>query len=345
MRPGVKKNARPTIYDLSTMMGLSPGTISRAFNANQANRINPETRERILRKAREIGYYPNAGARAIIRGKTNRWGLLLPHLYNPRFVELVDHLDLEARKRSTILLLGLARADIETEESLVTQWASGEVDGIIADASVDSHVFDSLRKRNFPIVYLFGRKSPHFDMVDVGGGDNFEILMEQMVAAGHRRIGYAGIDVPDCRIMPCHVAYRKVLKAHGIPLDESLIHFAECDYAAGEEAWNRWRDLPLRPTAVMCFNDLVACNLIDRVRREGLRIPEDLSVAGSDDVIAAAAYGLTTVRADPAEIAQEVFTLLEGRHEKRGLVRHVKSMIVDRGSIGTVARAGGRRRR
>jgi DNA-binding LacI/PurR family transcriptional regulator len=333
----VKKNARPTIYDLSLLMGVSPGTISRAFNANRNNRINPATRERILRKAREIGYFPNEGARAIIRGKTNRWGLLLPNLFNPRYVELTNHLDLEARKRSTILLLGLAREDIETEEHLVTQWASGEVDGIIADASVHSQVFESLRKRAFPLVYLFGRKSPDFDVVGVDMADNFELLMERMIAAGHRRIGYIGVAFPDRRIMPCYRGYSKILGVHSLPLDESLIHFGKHDYTAGEEAWLRWRNLAHRPTAVLCFNDLIACNLIDKVRREGLQVPDDLSVTGCDDVGAAATYGLTTIRADPAEIAREVFVLLEGRHETPGLVRDVKSTIVDRGSIGPVS--------
>lgn len=332
------KTPRPTIYSLAKLLDVSPGTISRAFNTNPKNRINPETRERVLRKAKEIGYYPNTGARAITLGRTNRWGLLLPHLYNPRFVELMDHLELEAHKRSTVLFLGLGRYEKTVEEKIVAHWASGEVDGIIVDASTHPKVFEPLRKRGFPVVFLFGRPSLKFDVVDIETKKSFLTLMERMIGAGHRRIGFVGTNFPQCREHPSYRAYSEALKSRSLRMDESLVVHGDHDYTVGSEAWARWRNLPNRPTAVLCFNDVIACNLIENAKSDGVRVPEDISVAGCDDIAAAASYRLTTIRTDPAQIAGAVFALLESPSQRRGEARVLNSVIVERGSIGDVPR-------
>lgn len=315
-------------------MGVSRGTISRAFNDNPNHRINSRTKERVLRKAKEIGYFPNIGARAMLSGRSARWGLLLPNLQNPRQVELLDHLELEAQKRSTMLYLGLGRNNQAIEERIITNWSSGEVDGIIANSSTNAAVFEPLRKRGFPVVFLYWRPSPKFHVVDVETMNNYMALMERMFAAGHRRIGYAGVDFPRARMNPSFLAYSRVLRSHSLDVDESLVMLGTRDYTAGAEAWNRWRKHSQRPSAILCFNDIVACNLIESAKADGIRVPEDLSITGGDDIAEAANYHLTTIRIDPAQMAGNVFELLEKDGGQRGESRIVGSVIVDRGSIG-----------
>jgi LacI family transcriptional regulator len=317
---------------------VSTGTISRAFNTSPGNRINAVTRDRILKKAREIGYAPHSGARAMIHGRARRWGLLLPHLYNPRYAELMDHLDREARQRSTVLLLGLSRFDPQLEADLLLHWASGEADGIITDCGASHTVYEVLRKRRYPVVFLFGRPSPQFNLVDVDTMRSFRDLPEKMIAAGHRRLGFIGQYFTDCRLHPSFLGYAGALEARGWALNEEHIHFAAHDYVAAAEAWQRWRTSKTRPTAVLCFNDVIACNLIQNARNDGLDVPRDLSVTGSDDIPAAADYHLTTIRTDPAQIAREVFALLERKPSSKAEVRMIQSRVVQRESIGPVNR-------
>jgi DNA-binding LacI/PurR family transcriptional regulator len=334
------KRQRPTIFDLERITGFSTGTISRAFN--QSNRINAATRELILQKAREIGYAPHSGARSLIQGRTRRWGLLLPNLLNPRYAEMMDQLDLEARRRGTTLVLGLSRYDAEKEAELAFHWGSGETDGIISDACVD--VFDQLRNRKFPIVFLFGRPSENFDMVGIGTEKSCAELMERCIKLGHRDIGFASPDYLHCRLHTSYLTYIKLMKEHGLHTDESLQFFGTHDYSVGQEAWAYWRNRPKRPTAVICFNDAVACGLIQSAQNDGCRVPEDLSVIGADDIPAASFFGLTTIRTDPAEIAKAAFSLLTRPHSRKGESVIVPSSVVDRNSIAAPAKRPGKRR-
>jgi LacI family transcriptional regulator len=328
------KHVRPTIFDLERITGFSTGTISRAFN--QSTKINAGTRELILKKAAEIGYAPHSGARAMIQGRTRRWGLLLPDLNNPRYAEIMDHLDIEARRRSTLLLLGLSRYDAKVEAELALHWASGEVDGIISDSCVDLTVFEQLRRRRFPIVFLFGRPSEKFDMVGFDASESIMQLGKKIIDLGHRRIGYVSPDFPELHFHGFVRVYQSLLAAHGIPYDEELVYFGKDRDTVGADAWSYWSKLENRPTAVLCFNDFTACNLIQRARADGIRIPEDLSVVGSDDIPVAAYYNLTTIRTNPADIAREVFALLERPHTRTGEQSQTTTAIVERGSIGPV---------
>lgn len=330
------KKTRPTIYDLEKLTGFSTGSISRAFN--ESSTIKSSTRELILQKAKEIGYLPHAAARAITQGRTRRWGLLLPHLKNPRYAEIMDNLDSEARKRSTMLLLGLSRFDAAIESELALHWASGETDGIIADSCLDGAVFEQLREREFPLVFLFGRPSTRYNMVQSTVGSCCRRLLEQFVALGHRRIAYLGQEGPTCRIHDSFTTYQEVLTAHGLPQDEDLIVFGSHDYTVGMEAWSRWRTSPRRPTAVICYNDIIACKFIEHIQAGGLKIPRDISVIGSDDIPDAALANLTTTRIDPAEFARAAFAFLDKGFTKTGTVHRVEATLVERGSVGPVPR-------
>lgn len=324
------KVSRPTILDLEKATGYSTGTISRAFN--QSSEISTRTRALILRKADEIGYVPHSGARSARGGRTGRWGLLLPHLRNPRYSEIMDQLDLEANRRSTLLLLGLSRYDAAIETRLALHWASGETDGIIADSCIDATVFKKLWERRFPLVFLFGRPSVQFNMVKTSVRASQEMLVNRLVALGHRRIGYVGHEADHCRTNESFLTYHAVLQQHGLPLQDDLLFFGEHSYTAGREAWEHWRGKS-RPTAVVCRHDDIACQLVTAAQADGFRVPDDLSIVGSDDIPEAKLCNLTTMRLDPAVLARQAVELLGGDQEKFGHVRVVEATVVERGSV------------
>jgi LacI family transcriptional regulator len=338
----LKSHRRPTIFDLVDYIGMSRGTISRAFN-NQAG-ISIKTREMVLKAAAEIGYTPHNGARLLKLRRTRRWGLLLPYLHNPHYPELVEALSHEARKRRTTLLLGLSNYETAHEAEIIKQWVSGETDGIILDQGhypANAKLFQQLAERGVPVLFLHGQHGqaiPDFDFVCYDLHDNFLILLNHLDALGHEKIGYVGQNFPFCRNTVRFRAYLEFHQIKGREIDERYIYFGGEDAAqCGNNAWRAWQNAPDRPTAVACFDDIIACGLIHAVRSTGGDVPEDLSVAGVDDIAEAVRLGLTTIRTDRVQTANEILDLLEKRLESPARPPETKlipSALVVRGSIG-----------
>ncbi len=334
----MKKHKRPTIFDLVDYTGISRGTISRAFN-NQPG-INAQTRETILRAAREIGYMPHNGARMMKLGRTRRWGLLLPHLHNAYYAELVDGLNYETRARGVTLLLGLSNHDKQREADLIGQWTAGETDGLILDQGhyhANPKMFEQLKARGTAMVFLHGRPIPGYDFVRYEFFDSVLRILGQLDALGHTRIGYVGQDFPFCRQTARFQAYARFHESLGRPLDESLICFGEDGAVGGMNALRKWVNADNLPTAVMCCDDIIACGLMQAAREAGLRVSEDLSVTGVDDIAESARIGLTTIRTDRMATSRAICDLLDARltnFDAPIQVRSITSELILRDSVG-----------
>lgn len=308
-----KKNKRVTIFDLAAYLGVSRGTISRAFNDQEG--INAQTRDRVLKAARKIGYQPHNGARMMKLTRKRRWGLLLPHLRNPYYAELVEALNKEARARRTTLLLGLSLEENESQV-MIEQWISGETDGLIMDQSYyrqNPKYFDQLRERGQQMVFLHGKPIPGFDFVRYDLYGSFSRNLRTLTALGHTRIGFVGQDFDGCRNTGRFRAYSDFHAQNGWPLREELTFFGEDGHVGGLSAWAYFSGMPEPPTAVVCGDDIIACGLIQGVRSQGLEIPGHISVSGVDNIAEAERLGLTTIRTDREETSRAILSILERR--------------------------------
>jgi len=333
----MKKSARPTIFDLVDFTGISRGTISRAFN-NQSG-IKPATKEKILRAAREIGYIPHNGARMMKLGRTSRWAILVPHLHNPYYAELVEALNHEAENIGITLLVGISNNDKNREAELILGWTAGEVDGLVLDQSHyhdNPAMFRQLRARGIAMVFLHGNPIPCFDFVRYDLFDCVGRVISHFRALGHRRIGYAAQNFPGCRETSRFRAYASHAAAKEEKPDESLIYFGEDGAEGGINAFSKWSKLHEPPTAVFCADDIIACGVLHAARVAGWSIPNDLSVAGVDDIAEGVRAGLTTVRTNRVQTAKAICELLELRRENfdRGTeVRSISAELILRDSI------------
>lgn len=338
----MNKHQRPTIFDLADYIGVSRGTISRAFN-NQAG-ISVKTRDKVLRAAREIGYTPHNGARLMKLRRKRRWGILLPYLHNPYYAELVEALSHEAHTRGMTILLGLSANDRDREEEIIGQWTSGETDGLILDQAhyhANPDLFHQLKERGVTMLFLHGQHGqpiPDFDFIDYDFSNNFSRLLKHLDGLGHTRIGYVAQDFPLCRNTSRFLAYQEFHRSRSRPLDESLIYFGGEDAAqSGINAWKSWLESGNRPTAVVCCDDIIACGIIHAVRSSGYRVPYNLSVAGVDDIAEAARLELTTIRLSREFTARTIFDQLESRQadpDAPPRIRTIPSILVLRESIG-----------
>jgi DNA-binding LacI/PurR family transcriptional regulator len=334
----MKKRSRPTIFDLARHTGVSRGTISRAFN-NQPG-ISSKTQEKILRVAKEIGYSPHNGARMMKLGRTKRWGLLLPHLQNPYYAELVEALNNQAQAQGTLILLGLSNHDKNRESSLITQWTAGETDGLILDQShyhSNPEFFEQLKAREVPMVFLHGQPIAGFDFVRYQLFDSFARILNHLDALGHTRIGYVGQEFDFCRQTARFRAYVEFHQSRGRKIQEPLIHFGEDGAQGGINAWRFWQRSGNPPTAIVCCDDVIACGVVHAARSSGLQIPRDLSVTGVDDIAEASRLGLTTIHTNREATAKAILELLERRRvafESPPEVCEIPSELIMRDSIG-----------
>ncbi len=247
--------------------------------------------------------------------RKGRWALLLPHLRNPYYAELVEALNKEARIRQTTLLLGLSLAGGDAAD-LIEQWTAGETDGLILDQSYyreNPELFERLRERGQPMVFLHGRSIPGFDFVRYDLYGSCLRNLRTLGDLGHRRIAYVSQAFEGCRSTSRFEAYAHFHEQNGIPTDETLIYFGEDGHIGGIKAWEQFATHKQPPTAVICGDDIIACGVFQAARSQGLLIPRDLSLSGVDNIAEAERLCLTTVNTDRAETSRMVLDLLERR--------------------------------
>lgn len=311
--------AHVTSHDVAAAAGVSQSAVSRCFTPGAS--IAPETRERVLKVAAELGYRPNLHARTLITGRTRIIGVVLAHLDNlfyPRFLQLLTE-RLQAEGMQLMLFL----ADGRRQADLVAQLLQYRVDGIVlAATTLNSELANACAQAGIPVV-LFNRvadtQDRGFHSVQTDQSEGARQLTNLLLAAGHRRIAYlAGsqdASTNQAREQGCREALSVARRR--------LFAYGEGDYSAERaqivvRTWFMREDGARKPAAecpdaIVAADDQMALAAIDTLRHElGIKVPEQVSVVGFDDVPQAAwaAYQLTTYAQPLPEMIDSVMRLL-----------------------------------
>ena len=305
-----------TLKDIAERVGYSITTVSRALAGYDD--VAESTRQLILKTAEEMGYRPNATARRLRAQRTDTIGFVIPthgpRFSDPFFSELLAGIGNEAARWELDLLVS-TRAPGEEEfaayQRMVTE---RRVDGllVVRTRRQDPRIA-YLLEQNFPFV-AFGRSDleADFPYLDVDGRAGMRELTEHLISLGHRRIGY--ISAPLDLMFATHrlEGYKDALRAHGIPLDERLIVIGWLTEQSGYEAGRALLAQARPPTAIIACNDLMALGAISAAQGLGLKVGEDVAVAGFDDIPLAehAQPPLTTVRQPIYEIGRRICRML-----------------------------------
>jgi LacI family transcriptional regulator len=282
--------------------------------------ISTETRRRVLSAIAELGYVPDARGQSLRSGSTKTIGVLLPLYENPHFWRILRGISSEAEAAGYSLLLSHSSLTAEQEHQSLRELAQQRVDGLILLIGfrlLPDSILDQLRQLHRPVVELSSTPSI-FDCVIDGYQDGTQALMEHLFQLGHQRIGfiYGVVDEQQGhdRLLP----YREMLNSRGVTLDRSL--FRECGpyledgYRAALELLRQ----PNRPTALLVINDLLALATLRAAADLGLHVPEDVSIAGFDDIPFAnySTPRLTTVSAEAEQDGRYAVQLLLKRLEE-----------------------------
>jgi len=324
-----------TIKDVARAAGVSPSTVSRALNDSPL--IREETKARIRRIAAELGYERNELARGLVMGSSQALGLLIPDITNPFFAEITRGVGEAAHAQGYGVILCNTEGDPEREWSYIRLLKRKRVDGLIlTSVTVETPYLKDLARSKTPFVLVSRSsrivKAPYVGVDDRLGG---RLAVEHLVELGHQRIGFIGgqPDVQSC--IDRLEAFKEVLSERGLPLRKGWVVFSDFTQAAGYKAGLRILRRRTRPTAIFAANDVTALGVLQAAEELGLRVPDDLSLVGYDDISYAALprIELTTV-AQPSfemgKIAAEWLLSVIGGKRRRPLHRLLKPRLVVR---------------
>ncbi|WEK61750.1 MAG: LacI family DNA-binding transcriptional regulator [Candidatus Microbacterium colombiense] len=306
-----------TSRDVARLAGVSQPTVSRALRDD--SRVSQATKLRVREAAQLLGYVPSEAGRALSSGRTRRIGLLLTDLDNQFYSHIIAPVHRELESLGYQLMLHTESADNDT---IVERLLANGLDGVIlATTTVESSAPLRLKDRGLPFVY-FNRTGAliEADATVVDPVQGYHEAVDRAVELGHRRIGAVLGPINTSTAQARESALRDALRAHGLALTEAGTRKVP-NYSAdeGEKAAAALLAEDDRPTLLFCGNDVVAYGVLNAAHRAGLRVPEDLSVVGFDDLPEAAwpIVDLATVGYDIAGMASAAADLIVRRIEDR----------------------------
>ncbi|WP_247646218.1 LacI family DNA-binding transcriptional regulator [Labrenzia sp. VG12] len=318
-RPKPPASQVPTLADVAVAAGVSTATVSRCLNS--PDRVTKKTLQIVMEAVDRLGYSPNYSARALAAGRTNTIGAIIPTMENAIFARGIQAFQEELQQNGCTLLVASSsyRPDLE-EEQIRTLTVRGADALLLIGYQRDERVYDFLKKRKIPAVMTWVA-DPEKNLLSVGFDNKqaMRALADLVLERGHRSIACISAEtVANDRARDRVLGIRQAMEAAG--LDPADLKVEETNYSIenGDIAFRKLMSGPRRPTAVMCGNDVLAVGALRAAAAMNLRIPEDVSITGFDDIELAgvAPVPLTTVHVPHRRMgqcaAQTLMSALEG---------------------------------
>ncbi len=325
MPPG-RVRSGATVRDVARMARVSTATVSRALS--QPDIVRPETRKRIARAVARLNYVSDGLARALSTRRTRTIGAVIPTLDNAIYSVSTHSLQKALEQAGYTLLLACHEFDLAAEARMVRTFAERGVDGLALVGTLHAPATRKLlASMDIPYVFTWAVDKPHrhasvgFDNRAAG-----RLIAQHLLVLGHRRIGVvSGRRQGNDRASDRLEGVRAALADAGVALPGSRIEEAHYSLQAGGEAL-----LALvgreELSAVVCGNDVLAIGAIQAAQRAGIRVPEDLSITGFDDMAFASVVSpaLTTIRFPVAEVGLQAARHLVERIEAAAAARCIE---------------------
>ncbi len=303
----------PTLADVADRAGVSTATVSRCLNA--PGRVSPATREAVMAAVAELGYAPNYAAQALAANRSYTVGVVIPTMENAVFARGVQAFQEELGAAGITLLVASSAYSPDLEADQIRTLVARGADALmLIGFERDTRLYEFLRRRGVPIVVAWAwQPDPALPCVGFDNRRAMRGLVETVLAAGHRRLAMISAETArNDRAADRVAGFREALAGAG--LDAAAMPVLETNYsiASGRAAAAALLAGPDRPTAICCGNDVLATGVTLEARARGLRVPEDLSVTGFDDIELAevAVPPLTTVHVPHREMGRRAAALL-----------------------------------
>jgi len=308
---------RATIADVAKASGVSPGTVSRVLNSRTGDiPISEATQKQVRKAAQKLGYEPNVFAAALRTDRTGVIGVVVRNVNEPIFSMLLEQLQTHAHDEGLDLLVGNAGYSLETAERQIKLMSSRLFDGVIVMGHMpdDNRLFDQLTTKQIPFVTLARGTQTMTPLVNVDEAAGTLAGLEYLYQLGHRRIAFIG-SLRMAGVEERLETYQDFVRTHDLPVDESYTRTTAFNRSGAIQEARQLANLIPRPTAVFCAADTLALGAIIGFQREGIQIPDDISIIGFDNMPEGREFlpNLTTISQPVQGMAREAMQLLMER--------------------------------
>jgi LacI family transcriptional regulator len=311
---------RITIRDVAKKAGVSSQTVSRVLN--QRPDVAAQTREKVLQAIADLNYRPSGIARSLRLKSTGTIGLIVPDSSNPFFAELGRAIEKTAFENGCSVILCNSDGDLERESFYIEALVSKQVDGLIIVGANRASRKNPILDGSLPVVVVDrDLNGERFDTVLADNLEGGKKGASYLITLGHERIAFiagpSGLPTSAARLR----GYRRALEEHGIAFQKELVVSGDFRYQGSYRAMEKLLKLTPPPTAVFAANDMMAVGAIACIRDHHLRVPEDISVIGFDDIPLASFLNpkLTTIAQPRGEMGRMAVTMLMERLQDRNL--------------------------
>lgn len=320
--------------EVAQRAGVSRSAVSRAFTPGAS--ISPETRDKVMQAAEELGYQVNDLARGLLARRSRLVGLIISDLDTPLRAAVVDALSSELIQRGNIPTL--VRIDPQAdrfEDAQRTLLGLRAEAVIVLSGSPPAQLVELARRNGQPLIAL-NRGEPFLDRVRINNTSCATEAVDRLVKAGCSNLGLINSSARTASLMERERAFVDRCVAIGLPV--TVVREGWTNYEGGCAAAKQMLKGKNHPDGLFCINDLMAFGVIDHARTLGLSVPNDLCVIGFDDVPQAqwGAYNLSTFRQDPILQAKAALSMLDQRIAAPSappFVTEISGVFVARGSV------------
>lgn len=301
-----------SIHEVARRARVSIATVSRTINGVPT--VTPQLSRRVWKVVKELGYYPNTQARALVSGRSRIFGLIVSEITNPFFPEIVQGFEDIAVQHNYEILTTSTVHDPKRMALSVRRMIERRVEGVaIVTFGMEEELFDDLKSRQVPLVFIdVGPSLPRISNIRIDYVYGIRQAVQHLAALRHRDIAFISGPLALKTAVARQRAFLEAMEEVGLSIDSKYQIEGNHTMEGGMEALKQLLALPKPPTAVLCSNDMTAIGVMRQAYEEGITIPDHLSVIGFDDIRLAQFIipPLTTVKMSQTEIARLAFHAL-----------------------------------
>jgi LacI family transcriptional regulator len=332
------------IREIAKRARVSTATVSRTIN--RVPTVNAQLAKRVWNVIEELGYYPNTQARALVSGRSRIFGLIVSEMTNPFFPEIMQVFETIAVQHRYEILLTSTGNDPKRMESSVRRMIERRVEGVaIMTFGMEELLLEDLKLRKVPLVFVdVGPARPRVSNIRIDYLHGVRQAVQHLAALRHEKIAFITGPLRLKSAVARRQAFLRSMQEIGLESDPALIVEGDHTMEGGMAAFARLLAGRVRPTAVLCSNDMTAIGVMRESHDAGISIPHDLSVVGFDDIRLAQFVlpPLTTVQMSQSELARLAFNALLAEVEREtpspnGTEYVLKTSLVLRKSTGLLS--------
>ncbi len=332
----------PDIRTVAAVAKVSIATVSRTINGSPL--VSERLSKRVWQAIKQLNYFPNTHARTLVSGRSRLLGIIVENITNPFFPELIQSFEEIAVANGYEILVSSSNSDPEVLTNCVRRMLERKVEGVaVMTFGEEEPILDQLTHRNVPIVLAeFKLDDPKASTILLDYSTGIHAAVNHLAALGHTKIAFFAGPHKLHSAITRENDFRTAMQAAGLAIEKHWI--IECNHTlkGGVAGYAQLKNFPVRPTAIVCSNDMIAIGVLRAAYMEGLHVPKDLSVIGLDDIDFAefTLPPLTTIRLSRIDLARAAFEALRQQAEDPGdphMQREflVSTSLVVRGSTST----------